>query len=173
MMIERHGRRFVAGAVWVAAFAALTGACAVSAAVARVPAKDHFAGKVVGTHGRLAGYRGSAIIDLDPQRGTTTRRLTITITGRSCGGVKRCLRLAGTLTGTITNQKAPPDRGQPFLIRAGGGVAPLGTVSASGTGQGTGFVRNGRESLRLTLAGRGGSVSVSVQSDRVPALTSP
>jgi hypothetical protein len=95
------------------------------------------------------------------------------VAGRSCGGHKRCLRLAGTLSGTINNQPARPDRGQTFAIRASGAVAPLGTVSASGSGQGTGFIRNARESLRLTLLVRGGTVSITAESGRVPGFTSP
>jgi hypothetical protein len=171
-MTDGH-RSFVASAALVAAFAASAGALAGSAPDRHVPAKDRFAGKVAATGARLVGYRGSATLYLDPRQGTTTRRLTITVVGRSCGGPARCLGLTGTLKGTIKQLPAQPDRGQAFVIRASGAVAPLGRVSASGRGQGTGFVSRGRESLRLTLVGRGEKVSIAAESGFVPGFTSP
>jgi hypothetical protein len=157
----------------VAAFTASAGVLSASAADPHVPAKDRFAGKVAATGMRLPAYRGSATIYLDPRQRATTRRLTITVDGRICGGAKRCLRMTGTLRGTIKEQAAKPDRGQTFVIRANGTVAPLGKVSGSGGGQGTGFVRDGRESLRLGLVGRGGQASITAESGLVPGFTSP
>lgn len=172
-MTDHRGRRVAPIAVLMACVAVLAGTFSASAANHPPPANDLFAGRVAGTSGRLAGYRGSATIALDPRQGTTTRRLTITVTGRSCAGIPRCLRLTGTLSGTIQRQSAQPDRGQAFAISVRGDVAPLGTVSATGGCDGTGFVRQGRESVRLTLVSRNGRVAVTAESGLVPGFTSP
>lgn len=178
-MTDRHRRRHVAAAGLVTACAAAAAVLSASAAEPHVPAvphvaaKDRFAGRAAGAGTGLTGYRGTATIYLDPRQGPTTRRLTITVVGRICGGAQRCLRLTGTLRGTITDQPARADRGQDFLISATGTVAPLGKASMSGGGLGTGFVRGGRESLRLGIAGHGRRVSITAESGPVPAFTSP
>ncbi|HWE08267.1 MAG TPA: hypothetical protein VG325_02865 [Solirubrobacteraceae bacterium] len=172
-MTDRQMRRFLASAAVVAAITASAGVLSASAANPRAPAKDRFTATAAATGGRLGGYRGAATLSLYPRHGAATRRLKITVIGGICRAAKRCLRLSGTLSGTIKEQPAKPDRGQTFVIGAAGTLAPLGRVSGSGGGQGTGFVHAGHESLWLSFAGQGGRVSMTGESGRVPAYTAP
>jgi hypothetical protein len=101
------------------------------------------------------------------------RRLGITLTGSRCPGKPRCLLLAGELAGRIVEARTIPDRGRAFSISASGVINPLGHVSAIGVVTGVGNARFGREALRLTLSGGGGSVMLSGQSAQLPGFSSP
>jgi hypothetical protein len=109
-----------------------------------------------------------------PKNDQTTRRLVLTFTGRPCGKMPHCLRLAGTLTGTLTARAQQiPDIGTTYAISASGKLGRLGTVAATGTVQGTGFIRSGNEGLQLTLTARRGTLKISGSSALVPGFTSP
>jgi hypothetical protein len=130
---------------------------------------------VVSASGRLRGEAGRLHIGLTVGSShTASRSLTVVITPRRCGAARRCLRLAGTLKGTLSYQAHQiPDTGARLSLRASGVVKPIGAVSASGFVHGTGFIRSGRETLQLTLAGSGARVSVEGRSSLLPGFTAP
>jgi hypothetical protein len=97
----------------------------------------------------------------------------LALQGAGCGTRQHCVRLTGTLTGTLSARASIPDVGRRYLIRAGGRVAPLGTVAATGSVTGTGFIRQGRERLILTLRTSRGTVTIAAQSPEVPGQSSP
>jgi len=136
--------------------------------------KDLFTGRITAATGKFAGDRDVVTIILAPGRGQATRHLTATITGAACTGKPHCVQLAGKLTGTITSGPIRvPDVGRSFAIAATGTIKPLGHVSATGTVQGTGFIANGHESLKLRLTRHGASITIDATSGQVPGFTSP
>ncbi|MEA2146562.1 MAG: hypothetical protein QOG59_2149, partial [Solirubrobacteraceae bacterium] len=112
-------------------------------------------------------------VHLTPGAGGATRHLVLRLAGRGCAAHTACVNLQGKLTGTITERPAAPDVGRRFSIVAGGHIAPLGAVRASGSASGTGMIARGRVTLRLTLKAAHGSVVVTANSGLVPSFTSP
>jgi hypothetical protein len=145
------------------------------AAVARVPAREAFSGSVAGASGRYRGASGQVTLALTPAHSaTSTRKLTVRLTGRNCATRNKCVDLDGRLHGTITAARDRiPDVGRPFGLALSGDVAPLGSVTVSGSVQGTGNIARGRERARITLKGAHGSITVSANSGTVPGFTSP
>ena len=138
------------------------------------PAKDSFAGKITTATGRFSGDRGSATIVLVPGPGQASRHLGVTIKGTVCARKVACVPLVGKLTGTLApGPRTNPDVGRRFTITGAGTIKPLGHVSATGTVQGTGFIKNGHESLTLKLTNSGGTVTIVGTSGPVPGFTSP
>jgi hypothetical protein len=138
--------------------------------------KDAFHGTVASATGRFAGKHGHARIGFFPGSGTgSTRSLVITLTPRACREAKGCVRLHGTLHGSITRVPTIPDIGAQFKVTAHGTVRPLGRVTASGTAHGVGNALAGRETTQLTLTsgGGGGTVTVDGMSAQVPTFSSP
>jgi hypothetical protein len=151
--------------------AALAGPNARSSSGSR--AADALSGRVTSTRGHWRHDHGRLAVRLAPSGSGATRHLAVRITGSRCGTQAACLKLTGTLSGTITARASNPDVGRTFAIKAHGTVAPLGHVSATGTAHGTGFVAHGRVTASLTLTDSRGAVTVSVSSAPVPGFTSP
>jgi hypothetical protein len=152
---------------------ASAGSAVASAGGPKVAAKDRFAGRIVSGTGSFAGDHGSVVILLARGRTTTSPSLTVTLRGRTCAGTDHCLRLSGTVAGTISERQTIPDVGRTFTIGASGTVGPLGATSVHGIGHGTGFILDGHEQLQLRLSAAGGTVSIAAQTGRVPGFTSP
>jgi hypothetical protein len=168
---KRIGAAVVAAACLTACGAAAGMPAAHTAAVAP---RDAFTGTVAGGNGRYTRPNGRLEIALAPTGSAATRPLRITLTGTRCGARARCLRLTGTVHGTIARRLGGiPDVGQSFTIAASGTISPLGRVSISGTAHGTGNIMYGHESMTLKLSDAKGSVTVSAASGRVPGFTSP
>lgn len=139
-----------------------------------VPAKDTFHGHIASATGSLKGDRGNVTILIHtPQSTGTTRRAELTLVSPTCGRRKRCLRLLGTLTGTLTAQATIPDIGRRYAVAATGTISPLGRVAATGQADGVGFIREGRERLSLTLRTRSDRVTIDALSPEVAGFTSP
>jgi hypothetical protein len=154
--------------------ACLASAATAIAGVATPTGENSFHGRITSATGRLAGHHGRVRIGFFPTASNTdTRSLRIAIRPRTCSVAKGCVRLRGTLNGSITRVQSIPDTGSQFTITAHGTVRPLGQVTASGTAHGTGNARFGYESVRLTLTGGGGAVTVTGTSGRVPGFSSP
>lgn len=140
-----------------------------------VPADDSFEGNVVSATGRFRGDGGSVRIRLivGPSH-EAIRPLTVIVEARRCGAVRRCLRLAGNLKGTLYYEaRQVPDTGARLRVAASGSIKPIGSVSASGHIHATGFIRRGRETLQLTLASTSGSITAEGKSSVLPGFTSP
>jgi hypothetical protein len=152
----------------VAAGVASTGALA--AGSGRVPAKDSFSGRLASASGRYQHDGGNVSFALHVAKSGNVR---ITLSGRSCSHRANCLDLSGTLFGKLTRVPSNPDVGKSFLLSGVGTVKPLGSVSAGGDVHGTGSIVNGHETLRLTLTGSHGKVTVNAHSPLVPGFTSP
>ncbi|HWC85464.1 MAG TPA: hypothetical protein VG388_02925 [Solirubrobacteraceae bacterium] len=148
-------------------------ATALASPQGRLALRDVFVGRASGASGRVRGDKGKVTVELRPGRGQRVRGVTVTFTAPSCPAQRRCLRLAGVLTGKLAEAHGIPDVGRSFAVSARGAITPLASVSAAGTATGVGNVRFGHESLRLTLTSRLGSVLVSAASAQVPAFTSP
>ncbi len=135
---------------------------------------DSFRGKITAATGRLAGERGDVRVVLaHAPRGKGSTSVTLSIIAAGCGGQPRCLRLNGRLSGRMTPERSLPDVGHRFEIGARGAITPLGQVEASGTANGTGFIRSGHTGLNLTLHGASGTVTIEGQSGPVPSFSEP
>jgi hypothetical protein len=158
-----------------AAVALGLGVCAAAAHAGPVTSRpaDSLTGHVSATRGQWRHHQGRLSIRLAPSGTGSTRHLTLHIAGVRCGAQKMCLRLRGTLHGTLTALLGNPDTGRTFSVKARGTLAPLGQVKASGTVTGTGSVIRSRVTLRLTFTTGRGSVSVRASSAPVPSFTSP
>jgi hypothetical protein len=160
----------VAGAASLAA-AATTAALA---AGSRVPAKDSFGGSIASASGAFKKDQGHLWIAVSAgQSSTNDRPVTLTLKGRRCRRAVRCVKLIGTLAGTLTGMASIPDGGRSFLLSATGRVKPLGRVSATGQVHGTGFILRGHETMTLRLSNSHGAVQVQAESPAVPGFTSP
>jgi hypothetical protein len=158
-------------------------ACALAIAIAissaasaqRTPAKDSFTGQISKASGRWAADDGQLGIDLaTPSSGLITRKLMLTFHGRRCGTSRHCVKLTGTVRGTLTAVfGGNPDAGRGFSVHASGTLKPLGHVSASGTVHGTGFIAHGRIEMTLALRTSTGKLTVTAQSGLVNGFTSP
>ncbi len=107
-------------------------------------------------------------------RGSGTQRpVNIVFRDGTCGKTD-CPSLDGTLSGTLAVRPAiTPDTGSTFGLKGSGWIAHLGNARAVGTGQGTGFIAHGRETLVLTVRGANGSIKLSLTSPPVSGFTSP
>jgi hypothetical protein len=138
------------------------------------PAKDSFTGSVRSASGKYSGATGRVHLYLRPRGHGVRRSLTLTLAPSSCRAGAKCLRLSGTLTGTLAPGPGHlPDTGDGYLVTATGTVRPLGMVTARGGVQGTGFIRRGQETLNLTLSGPSVSVTIEGLSAAVNGFTSP
>lgn len=100
------------------------------------------------------------------------RPLTLTVTPGACHS--GCLRLSGTLSGTISPVAGHhPDTGSGYTLKLSGKLSPLGRSHAGGSVAGTGFTARGHETLRLTIAGGQGTLTLQGRSPQVPGFTSP
>jgi hypothetical protein len=149
-------------------------AAAAIGAVGKPTRNDSFQTRIASATGRLSGHHGHVRIGLFPvASNSATRSLTMTLNPRVCRKTKDCVRLRGTLNGSITRMPSIPDTGSAFTITAHGTVRPLGRVTASGTAHGMGNARFGHETIRLTLTGSGSTVTISGTSAQVPSFSSP
>lgn len=139
---------------------------------AQAPAKDTFKGSITRATGSLSSFRGQVKIQLMISGTGTKRQVTVVIDGLKCATAS-CVRLSGSVSGTITALPANPDIGRSFRLQGGGTVSPLGRVSATGGVQGIGFIKQGHESIQLTLKGKQGQLTVSGLSPLVPGFTAP
>lgn len=134
---------------------------------------DSLTGRVSSATGHWHSHHGRLAIRLAPTGTTARRHLVIYLTARRCATPTACLKLHGSLTGTITALPGKPDVGRRFSVKAAGVVAPLGHVRATGTASGPGFISRGRVTLALTLTDARGSATVSARSEPVPGFTAP
>jgi hypothetical protein len=152
-------------------------ACALAAAAgaaSSVPPKDTFNGHIASASGGVRADHGNVTILIHAAQATAaTRRAELTLVSPTCGRRKHCLRLLGTLTGTLTAQATIPDVGRRYAIVATGTITSLGRVSARGEADGVGFIREGRERLSLTLRTGSDRVTIAALSPEVPGFTSP
>jgi hypothetical protein len=141
----------------------------------RVAARDRFSGRITGATGALRGRGGGLRIDLNvPASGARQRRLVLTFRAAGCGNADHCLKLSGTLHGTLTAEPGRiPDAGSSFAVHATGRLRPLGMVTATGTVHGTGFTARGYEQLRLSVSTPNGKITVGARTGLVPGFTSP
>ncbi len=145
------------------------------AAPHKVPAQDLFTGRITSATHAFKLDRGTLMIEVHTSQPSKTRRpLTLTLHGRRCRNIPHCVRVTGTLTGTLAaNATQIADAGSAYTINATGRIKPFGRVSATGTINGTGFIRVGQETLQLSLRARHGSVRIGALSGSVPGFTSP
>jgi hypothetical protein len=172
-MIASRVRRRAAGLACAALVAAPV-ALASSGSTTVAP-QDSFTGKITGGTGPWTGASGRVSIEiLDLPSPSSTRVISLVFHGKRCHGTSGCLRLRGRLTGPLTpGPKQIPDAGNVLEVNAHGNVRPMGHTDAQGTIHGTGFIPKGQESMRLTLNGGGGTVTVSANSATVPGFTNP
>ena len=148
---------------------------AVAATTAATPAKDTFAGQITSATGKFAGDNGRITALLHVAQSTdAVRKLQITMSGAPCGAAKHCLRLSGSLSGTIAARPSTiPDVGKHYQLSLTGSLAALNHVTVGGTVAGTGFIRNGHEALTLDIKAPSGKVVIEAVSPKVPGFTSP
>jgi hypothetical protein len=151
------------------------GAVAASAAAGSTPPKDTFHGRIAKATGALQKDRDEVTILLHiPHSTEATRHLELELVGAACGTAPHCLRLTGTLSGTLSAHPTTiPDVGRRYELSVSGSSAPLGRVSGSGTVSGVGFIRQGHEGLTLTLRAKRGTLTINAVSPTVPGFTSP
>ena len=136
-------------------------------------AADSLSGRVTSARGHWSRDHGRLAVHLAPSGSGATRHLVIRITGSRCASQTACLKLSGTLSGTLIAHAGNPDAGRLYTIKAHGTIAPLGAVSATGRAHGTGFISRGRVTISLTLTDSRGAVTASASSAPVPGFTSP
>jgi len=147
----------------------------VGATAGSTPPKDTFHGRIVKATGGLSGDRDEVTILLHVAQSTdAARHLDLVLVGAACGTASHCLRLTGTLTGTISAHPATmPDVGRRYDLSVSGQSGTLGRVTGSGTVSGVGYIRQGHEGLTLTLRAKRGSLTINAVSPTVPGFTSP
>lgn len=164
-------------ATLLASALACASACTLTAAAgaaSRAPAKDTFSGHIASASGRVRADHGNVTIVIHvTQTADRTRRAELTLVSPTCGTRRHCLRLLGTLTGTLTAQASIPDVGRRYAVVATGTIKSLGRVSARGEAYGVGFINKGREHLALTLRAGSNRVTIDALSPEVPGFTSP
>ncbi len=137
-------------------------------------ARDSFTGTVRSASGKYSGATGRVHVYLRPQGHRVRRSLTLTLAPSSCPAGAKCLKLSGTLTGTLAPGPGHlPDTGHGYLLNATGTVRPLGMVTARGGVEGTGFIRRGQETLNVTLTGPSVRIAIEALSAPVSGFTSP
>jgi hypothetical protein len=144
-------------------------------ALARTAPADTFHATITGADGNRSGDRGGATVLL--ARGAAgpggTVAVSITFQGEACHGASHCVRIGGKLAGRMAPQSSLADVGRSYRIEAAGALTPFGHVTAIGIAAGPGFIRSGHAQLNLTLAARGGSVTIHGISPPVPGFTHP
>jgi hypothetical protein len=155
----------------VAVAAAVIALSAAGAAVAVTPAKDLFSTRVANASGAYRADTGASQIAVVPGSGS---KVTITLRGASCHGQRRCVAPSGSLHGTMTRTgRVIPDIGMAYALVASGRLTSIGTVRATGTLHGTGFIAHGHESILLTLTAPRGIIQLSGESRLVPGFSHP
>ena len=164
--------RLAGGAALISALVAGGGGVGVASA-AVVPARDQFNGRVASATGRYRSDQGRVSIQVSVAATfKTTRRVTLSIHGASCGTTRRCLTLSARLSGSVTRRAATiPDIGASDSLRLAGDVSPLGQTSIRGTIEGTGMIGRGRETMVLTLTTSRGRLTIRATSPVVPGFT--
>jgi hypothetical protein len=147
-----------------------------------------YAASLSGTSGPLRRERGRATISvaLTPIQSSPqgARRYTVAIElkGENCPlhpsspTTHPCLALNARLSGQAEMALSPPIPDAPRRIRivsASGRSSAFGTVGASGEMVGTGFIRRGRRTLRLSLRTHDSSLWIEGQGPLVPGFTPP
>ncbi len=136
---------------------------------AKVPRKDHFTGHVTSATGAYRSEHGRMILNVH----LTRSGITVRVAPLACHRAEHCLRLAGTLRGTVKWLRTIPDTAPEARLKLRGNLDPLGTVTARGTVWGTGFIRFAHEGLVLTLSNKHGRVGLVAQIALVPGFTIP
>jgi hypothetical protein len=80
------------------------------------------------------------------------------------------LALQGTINASETHLFSNPDVGAAYQWSGQGTVAPLGTVTGSGTNHGVGFIAKGTPTGTMTLSTSTGSIDLSVTYDQTPGF---
>jgi hypothetical protein len=96
--------------------------------------------------------------------------------GQRLGATHACLALVGTIHGSAVEQRPSPPVGDlPTSIRiaASGRISSVGAVVAKGEMVGVGFIRTVRRSLKMTLAGNSGTVTVMALGPVAPGVAPP
>jgi hypothetical protein len=139
-----------------------------------VPTRDSFEGSIRSATGKYFGYNGRFHIYLRSKGSGSRRPVTIIIAGLPCAGASHCLELSGTLPGTLTPSPVHiADVGHRYLLAGSGSIHPIGQATARGEVAGTGFIRQGHETLTLALTGAFGSITLDALSPSVGGFTSP
>jgi hypothetical protein len=174
-MLSRHVSRPRTSARVGAIAAVWLTSVAVATAAAATPGKDSFRGEILDTTGRLAGETGKVTVLLHLARSSEpVRKLQLTVVGAPCDDAKHCLRLSGVLAGTIaTRAGGIPDVGRRYDLSLSGSLGTLRHVNVTGTLTGVGFIRQGRETLRLNLRTPHARLTITALSPEVPGFTSP
>ena len=138
------------------------------------PRRDRFRTSIVAATGAYSGDTGRAVIYLHPRGSGNSRAVRITLRGSPCGTASQCLDLRGRLAGKLTRSAGGlPDTGSRYNLVASGKVRRLGSVTAKGIVQGTGFIERGHERMSITLSNSSGSVKLAGQSPPVRGFASP
>ncbi|MFL5822406.1 MAG: hypothetical protein ACJ764_03080 [Solirubrobacteraceae bacterium] len=138
------------------------------------PRRDRFRGSIVSATGKYAGDTGRAAIYLHPRGSGKSRVVRIVFRGSPCGTASQCLDLRGRLVGKlIRSAQGVPDTGSHYALVASGKLTQLGSVTARGAVQGTGFISHGHERMTITLTNSSGTVKLVAHSPVVKGFTSP
>src|SRR5436305_8805250 len=113
------------------------GAATQGAAAKPLRPADSLSGQIISGEGRWRQDRGRLSIRLIPGAVAARRHLVLRLVGGSCAGQTACVKLQGTLTGTMTALPAHPDIGQRFSVEASRRIAPIGHATAGGLVSGT------------------------------------
>ena len=81
------------------------------------------------------------------------------------------IKLEGSVHGTVSIRLLNPDVGGSFTITSHGTLKSLGTVSANGMAEGTGFIAQGRAEGSLTIRNSKGSFAVLLEGPIQPGFT--
>jgi hypothetical protein len=152
--LRARRRATVAAACLAGPFAAIAGTPPSGSAQSRAAGAQRlsFSGWIGSATGSFAHDKGHLGIVITMRSGVGTVPVRIHLSPRPCPATGRCVRLSGTLLGTITMPRPVPDAGQDHRFRASGAIKPLGSVVVRGDWQTPGFIRNAHEQLRLTLS---------------------
>ena len=107
--------------------------------------------------------------------------LSVTLHGARCRrrssthlSTRPCLALSGAITGSAVQLPHNPDGGGERRIRAASGrTTLLGNVTAVGAYTGTGFIARGRRSIRITIKGRSGAITVDGRGPLIGGFQAP
>jgi hypothetical protein len=136
---------------------------------------DVFTGAIASTTGGFKDDHGRVRVYLHPAPSTSAvRAVTVRFTALPCRSRKRCIKLSGTLTGTLVLQPSSlPDVGSTFTLQAAGTLSRIGHGTVMGRVESPGFIARGRERLHMNLVAARGQLTVDASSEPVPGFTSP